>query len=406
MIDDDDDDMLEIKLVLLGESGVGKTSIIGRYVRDEFSENIISSSTMTYVGKTITINKQKIQLNIWDTIGQERFRSLSKLFFNDTKIVVLVYSIDNKKSFENLSYWYNLYTEQLVVEDTILGVVANKSDLFDIQDVSDEEGREYAKKNGAIFGLISAKANKQGIDLYIHKLIEAYLNKINKNNNNNNKDNKGIKLNQSNNRNNNNQKSSCCGRGNSKKFQKRMSFIKSNKGILNSIFLGNNEVGKTSIIKRICGKQFSDDEAHTDTISDFTIKCKYKTDTIILKIFDVDNDKMKTKQFIETMKNSNIFFLVYDIRNNESLNKISFWIEVIKRCKEDEKEPSYLLYILGNKDDSNEEEIKEEENTKLVEEGKKISINNKGIFRVVSAKENKGIDNIVSEAIEKYLCMP
>jgi small GTP-binding protein len=405
MIDDDDDDMLEIKLVLLGESGVGKTSIIGRYVRDEFSENIISSSTMTYVGKTITINKQKIQLNIWDTIGQERFRSLSKLFFNDTKIVVLVYSIDSKKTFDNLSYWYDLYREQLVVEDTILGVVANKSDLFDRQEVSDEEGREYAKKNGAIFGLISAKANKQGIDLYIHKLIEAYLNKINKNNNNNNKDNKGVKLNPSNNGNKNNQKSSCCGGGNSKKLQRKMSLIKSNKGIVNSIFLGNNEVGKTSIIKRICGKQFSDDEAHTDTISDFTIKCKYKTDTIILKIFDVDNDKMKTKQFIDTMKNSNIFFLVYDIRNKESLNKISFWIEAIKRCKENEKEPSYLLYILGNKDDSNEEEIKEE-NTKLVEEGKKISIDNKGIFRVVSAKENKGIDNIVSEAIEKYLCMP
>jgi small GTP-binding protein len=402
---DDDDDMLEIKLVLLGESGVGKTSIIGRYVRDEFSENIISSSTMTYVGKTITINKQKIQLNIWDTIGQERFRSLSKLFFNDTKIVVLVYSIDNKKTFDNLSYWYDLYREQLVVEDTILGVVANKSDLFDRQEVSDEEGREYAKKNGAIFGLISAKANKQGIDLYIHKLIEAYLNKINKNNNNNNKDNKGVKLNPSNNGNKNNQKSSCCGGGNSKKLQRKMSLIKSNKGILNSVFLGNNEVGKTSIIKRICGKQFSDDEAHTDTISDFTIKCKYKTDTIILKIFDVDNDKMKTKQFIDTMKNSNIFFLVYDIRNKESLNKISFWIEAIKRCKENEKEPSYLLYIIGNKDDSNEEEIKEE-NTKLVEEGKKISIDNKGIFRVVSAKENKGIDNIVSEAIEKYLCMP
>ena len=403
----DDDDMLEIKLVLLGESGVGKTSIIGRYVKDEFDENTISSSTMTYVGKQVTINNQNIQLNIWDTIGQERFRSLSKLFFNDTKIVVLVYSIDSKKTFDNLSYWYNLYTQQLVVEDTILGVVANKSDLFDKQEVSDEEGREYAKKNGAIFGLISAKANKQGIDLYIYQLIEAYLKKINKNNkNDNNKDNKGIKLSSSNNRNNNIQKSSCCGGGNNKKLQKKMSFIKNNKGILNSIFLGNNEVGKTSIIKRICGKQFSDDEPHTDIISDFTVKYKYKSDTIILKIYDVDNDKMKTKQFVDSMKISNIFFLVYDIRNNKSLEKISFWIEAIKRCKENEKEPNYLLYIIGNKDDSNDEEINGEENKKLVEEGRKISINNKGIFQVVSAKENKGIDNLVSEAIEKYLSMP
>ena len=185
-----------------------------------------------------------------------------------------------------------------------------------------------------------------------------------------------------------------------------MSFIKNNKGILNSIFLGNNEVGKTSIIKRICGKQFSDDEPHTDIISDFTVKYKYKSDTIILKIYDVDNDKMKTKQFVDSMKISNIFFLVYDIRNNKSLEKISFWIEAIKRCKENEKEPSYLLYIIGNKDDSNDEEINGEENKKLVEEGRKISINNKGIFQVVSAKENKGIDNLVSEAIEKYLSMP
>ena len=76
----DDEDMLEIKLVLLGESGVGKTSIIARYVKDEFDESCGSSSTMSYVGKTLNRNGVKIQLNIWDTIGQERFRSLSKLF--------------------------------------------------------------------------------------------------------------------------------------------------------------------------------------------------------------------------------------------------------------------------------------------------------------------------------------
>ena len=400
---DDDDDMLEIKLVLLGESGVGKTSIIGRYVKNEFNENCGSSSTMSYVGKKLIKNGVKIQLNIWDTIGQERFRSLSKLFFNDTKIVVLVYCIDNKKTFENLDYWYNLYREQLVVEDTVLGLIANKSDLFLNQEVPDDQGREYAEKNGAIFGLISAKSNKKGIDLYINELIDAYLNKINKNNKDNNT--KGIKLNTGNNIKDNNQKGSCCGGGNNKKLTKKITVIKENKGIINSIFLGGDGVGKTSIINRINRKGFSEDEPHTDIISDITIKYDCKSTLINFKIFDVDNSKMKTMKFFDTMKISSIFFIVYDIRDEESFKKIAFWIEAIKRCKEEVKDPSYLLYIIGNKNDSNDEEINGE-NKNFIEEGRKISFNNKAIFKVVSAKENKGIDNIISEAIEKYLSLP
>ena len=400
----DDEDMLEIKLVLLGESGVGKTSIIARYVKDEFDESCGSSSTMSYVGKTLNRNGVKIQLNIWDTIGQERFRSLSKLFFNDTKIVVLVYSIDNKKTFENLDYWYNLYREQLVVEDTVLGLIANKSDLFLNQEVPDDQGRAYAEKNGAIFGLVSAKSNKKGIDLYINGLIDAYLNKINNNNNGNN--NKGIKLNTGNNITDNNQKGSCCGGGNNKKIKKKISIIKENKGIINSIFLGGDGVGKTSIINRINRKGFSEDEPHTDIISDITIKYDCKSTLINFKIFDVDNSKMKTMKFLDTMKISSIFFIVYDIRNEESFNKIAFWIEVIKRCREDVKDPSYLLYIIGNKNDSNDDEEIKGENKNFIEEGRKISFNNKALFKVVSDKENKGIDNIISEAIEKYLSLP
>ena len=170
------EEILELKLILLGESGVGKTSIISRYVNDRFDDNIASSSSMSYVGKIIEKNKKKIKLNIWDTIGQEKFRSISKLFLNDTKIVILVYSIISAESFKNLDYWINLYKEHLE-EDTILGVAANKSDLFLNQEVSDEEGMEYAKKNGAIFGLISAKQNKAALDKFIDKLVDAYLEK-------------------------------------------------------------------------------------------------------------------------------------------------------------------------------------------------------------------------------------
>ena len=168
---------LELKMILLGESAVGKTSIISRYVDDAFSANIMTSTTMSYVQKYITINNQKILLSIWDTVGQERFRSLSKLFFNDTKIVVLVYSITDKKTFEELDFWLNLYKE-CIGDEAILGIAGNKADLFLEQEVNEEKGEEYAKKNGGIFEMISAKENKLGLDNFINKLIIECLKKF------------------------------------------------------------------------------------------------------------------------------------------------------------------------------------------------------------------------------------
>ena len=246
---------MEIKIILIGESGVGKTSIIDRYIKNSFNEDLASSTTMSYVGKVIEKNKKKIQLNIWDTIGQERFRSLSRLFFTDTKIVILVYSIERKESFDNLDYWLNLYKEQLG-EDTILGVVANKSDLFLNQEVPDEDGEKYAEKNNAIFSLLSCKESNKKIDEFIDQLIDAYLNKINANNNKKN----NIKLDNIID-NSNNTKSSCCSGGsNKKRAQIYNSIIKKNKGFLQCVFLGHNGVGKTSIIKRIKGDEFDKDE--------------------------------------------------------------------------------------------------------------------------------------------------
>ena len=100
--------MIELKMILLGESGVGKTSIINRYFHDKFESNMTSTLSMSYVDKELTIGNKKIKLNIWDTIGQEKYRSISKLFLNETKIVLLVYDITNLDSFKELDYWHNL----------------------------------------------------------------------------------------------------------------------------------------------------------------------------------------------------------------------------------------------------------------------------------------------------------
>ena len=166
----------EIKMILLGESGVGKTSIIKRYLHDKFDLNETSTLSMNYVGKIIEIKGQKIQLNIWDTIGQEKYRSISKLFLNETKIVMLVYSIISKRSFDELEYWYNLYKD-LLGEETILGIAGNKMDLYLEQEISEEKGKEFADERGAFFSLLSAKNDKESIDRFIQTLLKAYLNK-------------------------------------------------------------------------------------------------------------------------------------------------------------------------------------------------------------------------------------
>ena len=174
----------EIKMILLGESGVGKTSIIKRYLNDKFDINETSTLSMSYVGKLIELDNKKIQLNIWDTIGQEKYRSISKLFLNETKIVLLVYSIISEQSFNELDYWYNLYKD-LLGEETILGIAGNKMDLYLEQVVSDEKGKEFADSRGAFFALVSAKDNKESIDRFIETLLKAYLNKNSPKNENN-----------------------------------------------------------------------------------------------------------------------------------------------------------------------------------------------------------------------------
>ena len=215
----------EIKMILLGESGVGKTSIIKRYLNDTFDPSAETTLSMSYVAKTITINNNKLTLNIWETIGQEKYRSISKLFLNETKIVILVYSIVSKQTFKELDYWYGLYKE-LLGEETVLGVAGNKMDLFLEQDVPDETAKEFAESRGAIFSLLSAKDNKNSIDSFIEKLVNAYLekNSINIGSSNNNKNNNEkkniIKLDEKNVGNNNQGEEGCC-KGEKKKNKKK-----------------------------------------------------------------------------------------------------------------------------------------------------------------------------------------
>ena len=394
MSDESDDDGIEIKMILLGESGVGKTSIISRYVENTFSDDVMTSNAMTYVQKELTIDKQKIQLNIWDTVGQEKYRSLSKLFFKDTKIVILVYTITSMVSFEGLTYWSNLYKET-IGDDAILGVVGNKSDLYLEQEVSEEKGEQFAKENGGIFSLISAKVNREQLDNYILKLVKEYLKK----NPNLIKNPKNIKLNDEENEENIQEiKAGCCAGGKNKKMIRRYSLIlKDYNGVINAVFLGDNSVGKTNIINRIKKESFNPNESHTEQIIQYNYQYNSKKIKLDIIINDVDNEKKNTKEFGNILKSSEMFFLVYDVKNKQSFENIGYWIEGITKVKDNLSK--ILIYILANKNDKDDGNG----NIEMINEGRNYALDNKYLKKSISAKDNEGIMGLIEESVEKYL---
>ena len=111
----EDDSSKTCKVVLLGESGVGKTCIIARFINNTFEDNIMSTTGASYAGKTMQFYEFQgkcIKFEIWDTAGQEKYRSLTKIFYKDAGVAILVYDITRKESFEEIQkYWYNQIKE-------------------------------------------------------------------------------------------------------------------------------------------------------------------------------------------------------------------------------------------------------------------------------------------------------
>ena len=112
---------------------------------------------------------------------------------------------------------------------------------------------------------------------------------------------------------------------------------------------------------------------------------------------DVDNNKKKSTEFINIIKKSSIYFLVYDVKDRSSFINIDYWIEVIKKIKENIKED--LLYILANKNDLSDGE----KNIKSIEEGRNLAQEYNAKFKAISAKDNEGIQGIIEESINSYL---
>ena len=382
-----------IKVILLGESGAGKTSIIKVFQMEKFNENIISTLCCNFISKSIEIENKKYKLEIWDTAGQERFRSLNQLFVKNANIIILVYDISSKNSFLELSYWYNFINERLNNKTFVLGLIGNKADLFETEEVTEEEGKRYASEINAYFSLISAKTDKKGIDSYFIQIVTMYLRKryklekpqverlkITKEKSIQKVEKKGL----------------CSGGKKSGKICE----LKNDDNSINIIFLGNNGVGKTSIIKTIKGLELDKTYQPTSNISQYSLTFTKTDKKYNINIIDTNGDFSLYSELEIVIKKSSIFIIVFDLNEKETFYYAKKWLNIINDYILSEND-SKILVILGNKKNINKN--KKQKNCITKEEGIKFAKNYNANYLEISIEEKNNLKNMTKNLIDQLI---
>ena len=164
------------KVVLVGESGVGKTSIITQFIDQTFQEDQQSTTGATFSSKEVETKSGKtIKFVVWDTAGQEKFRSLTKMFYKDANAAVLVFDITRKDSFEELQNYWAQQIKECSPPQIILAIAANKSDLIGKEAVDEEQSRAFANELGAIYVSTTATTVESINELFI-EIAKKYTN--------------------------------------------------------------------------------------------------------------------------------------------------------------------------------------------------------------------------------------
>lgn len=168
------------KIVLVGDSGVGKSNLLSRFTKGEFYPDTKSTIGVEFAVKSVQIDGKTIKAQIWDTAGQERYRAITSAYYRSAVGAMLVYDITNKASFDNIERWLT-ELRQHADSNIIIILVGNKSDLGHLRQVTMETARKYCEDNGLSLVETSAKDNT-GVDFAFQKLIgEIYHETVKKN---------------------------------------------------------------------------------------------------------------------------------------------------------------------------------------------------------------------------------
>jgi Ras-related protein Rab-8A len=163
---------IHIKILMLGDSGVGKTSLLLRYAQDEFSPTFISTIGIDFKVRNIIVDDLRAKLQIWDTAGQERFRAITTSYFKGSHAVLLLYDVTDRDSFTNIHKWARQIRD-LGDLNTNIVLVGNKADDPDKRNVSEREGTELAKSLGLTWFEVSAKHNRNVSEAFMAVATET-----------------------------------------------------------------------------------------------------------------------------------------------------------------------------------------------------------------------------------------
>ena len=176
----DNENKKKIKIILIGNGQVGKTSLINVYDGKKFTDKMLQSVCSHYIKKELIINEETYNIHLWDTAGQERFRSVNKIYIKGSNIVIFVYDITNKISFMDIKDFWVEYVDKIIGKDNIImGILGNKIDLIDKSQVDKEEVEKYVKEIGAFFAESSAKVDPDSFAVFINELLNEYISKNN-----------------------------------------------------------------------------------------------------------------------------------------------------------------------------------------------------------------------------------
>ena len=161
------------KIVLIGDSGVGKSNILWRFTNDKFDVESKTTLGVEFASKNLIIRGHTVSAQIWDTAGQERYRSITKAYYKEAVAALIIYDITKQSSFQSVGKWLKELQDHADC-DMAVGLVGNKCDLKQVRAVSERDGADFADKNGMIFAETSA-LNNINIDRVFNMLVECKL---------------------------------------------------------------------------------------------------------------------------------------------------------------------------------------------------------------------------------------